>query len=215
MSNLSTHYYLATLCTFDLYYQHTIINFEYGDKAEGWWEGEDIAKQVLDMAIPVFEKEFGRECRACFMFDNSTNHGVLANDALVAQRMNWNSGGKQPVMRDGWMRGDENRSGMIRQVMYEEVKEDRQKKQVPKGMKRILQLEERGLFRDGLKMECRKQWTDEKGQKHTRRGCLVGVEDCCGRSMMELQPDFREQKGMVEEEVTRRGHLVIFYPKFH
>ena len=189
------------------------VYFEYGDKAEGWWKGEDVVKQVLDMAIPVFEKEFGRECRACFMFDNSTNHGVFANDALVAQRMNWNSGGKQPVMRDGWIRGDENGSVMVRQVMYEEVEEDGQRKRVPKGMKRIL--EEKGLVRDGLKMECRKQWTDEKGQKHARRGCLVGVEDCCGRRLMELQPDFREQKGMVEEEVTRRGHLVIFYPKFH
>ena len=83
---------------------------------------------------------------------------------------------------------------------------DGQRKRVPKGMKRIL--EERGLFRDGLKMECRKQWTDEKGQKHSRRGCLAGVEDCCGRRIMELQADFQEQKGMgrgglVSDVITR------------
>jgi hypothetical protein len=189
------------------------VYFEYGGKAEGWWKGEDVVKQVLDTAIPVFEKEFGRECRACFLFDNSTNHGVYAPDALVAGRMNWNSGGKQPVMRDGWMRGSENGPDRIRQVMYEEIEEDGKKKQVPKGIKRVL--EERALFRDGLRMECKKEWTDENGKKHTKRGCVDGVEDCCGRRILESQPDFREQKGMVEEEITRHGHLVMFYPKFH
>jgi hypothetical protein len=184
------------------------VYFEYGGNAEGWWKGEDVVKQVLDTAIPVFEKEFGSECRACFLFDNSTNHGVYAPDALVASRMNWKSGGKQPVMRDGWM-GPER----IRQVMYEEIEEGGKRKQVPKGIKRVL--EERALFRDGLKMECRKEWADENGQKHTKRGCVDGVEDCCGRRILESQPDFREQKGMVEEEITQRGHLVMFYPKFH
>ena len=189
------------------------VYFEYGGNAEGWWKGEDVVKQVLDTAIPVFEKEFGSECRACFLFDNSTNHGVYAPDALVAARMNWKSGGKQPVMRDGWMRGSENGLERIRQVMYEEIEENGKRTQVPKGIKRVL--EERGLFREGLKLECKKQWTDENGQKHTKKGCVDGVEDCCGRRILELQPDFREQKGMVEEEVTRRGHLVMFYPKFH
>lgn len=100
------------------------VYFEYGGNAEGWWKGEDVVKQVLDTAIPVFEKEFGSECRACFLFDNSTNHGVYAPDALVAARMNWKSGGKQPVMKDGWMRGSENGLERIRQVMYEEIEEN-------------------------------------------------------------------------------------------
>ena len=64
------------------------------------------------------------------MFDNSRNHGVCVKDALVAQRMNWNSGGKQPMIRDGWMRGGENDT--IPQVMYEEIKEDGNKKQIPR-----------------------------------------------------------------------------------
>ena len=32
---------------------------------------------------------------------------------------------------------------------------------------------------------------------------------------MELQPDFQAQKGIIQEEIERRGHMVIFYPKFH
>ena len=27
------------------------------------------------------------------------------------------------------------------------------------------------------------------------------------------QQDFQEQKGLLEEEVLKRGHLVLFYPK--
>ena len=49
----------------------------------------------------------------------------------------------------------------------------------------------------------------EREETH-KKGCVNGIEDCCGRRILELQPDFREQKGMVEEEVTRRGHLVMF-----
>ena len=32
---------------------------------------------------------------------------------------------------------------------------------------------------------------------------------------MANQQDFLEQKGMLEEEVHKRGHLVLFFPKFH
>jgi hypothetical protein len=33
--------------------------------------------------------------------------------------------------------------------------------------------------------------------------------------ILSLQQDFKNQKGKLEEEVERRGHLVAFYPKFH
>ena len=61
-----------------------------------------MVQQVLDKAIPVFEKEYGKDCKACFLFDNSSNHGVFAEDALIAERMNLKFGEKQPLMRDGW-----------------------------------------------------------------------------------------------------------------
>jgi len=81
------------------------VYFRYGDNGEGYWKGEDMVQQVLNKAIPVFEKEYGKECKACFLFDNSSNHGVFAEDALRAERMNLNCGGKQPLMRDGWYEG--------------------------------------------------------------------------------------------------------------
>jgi hypothetical protein len=32
---------------------------------------------------------------------------------------------------------------------------------------------------------------------------------------MALQPDFREQKSMLEEAINQRGHIALFLPKFH
>ena len=33
--------------------------------------------------------------------------------------------------------------------------------------------------------------------------------------ILELQPDFVNQKSLIEETIESHGHKVIFYPKFH
>ena len=124
------------------------IYFEYGDKGEGYWKGEDIVQQVLNKAIPVFEKEHGKECKACFLFDNSSNHGVFAEDALVAERMNLNSGGKQPLMRDGWYESSAD-FGSVR-VPQKMWFEDNDGKVIAKGLKQVLM--ERGIWREELRL---------------------------------------------------------------
>lgn len=187
------------------------VYFEYGNKTEGYWKGENLVEQVLSKAIPVFEKEFGKESKACFLFDNSSNHGAFKDDALVADRMNLNSGGKQPLMRDGWfmVNKDEGPVRVPQRMRYE----DDNGKINAKGLKWILQ--ERGIWKEGLRLECREKWKDVEGKEHTRKSCKSGITDCCARRLMSNQPDFREQKGMLEEEVIKHGHLVLFLPKFH
>ena len=37
----------------------------------------------------------------------------------------------------------------------------------------------------------------------------------CARAVMTNEPDFRDQKGRLEEELESGGQLMIFYPKFH
>jgi hypothetical protein len=58
----------------------------------------------------------------------------------------------------------------------------------PKGIKQVLI--ERGLWDNKLTMQCAKQ-------------------------ILNLQPDFKEQKSLVQEVIETAGHLCIVLPKFH
>jgi hypothetical protein len=39
--------------------------------------------------------------------------------------------------------------------------------------------------------------------------------DCCCHRILFTQPDFANQKSMLEEHCAARGYEVIFFPKFH
>lgn len=67
-------------------------------------------------------------------FDSSTNHRAYAPNALVACHMNVGSGGKQPIMRDGWY--IDKAGQRVIQVMHVNG--------VAKGLKMVLK--ERGLI---------------------------------------------------------------------
>lgn len=43
----------------------------------------------------------------------------------------------------------------------------------------------------------------------------MGALACCNKRILELQPDFQEQKSLVQEVIEAAGHLCIFLPKFH
>ncbi|KIJ39957.1 hypothetical protein M422DRAFT_174478, partial [Sphaerobolus stellatus SS14] len=77
----------------------------------------------------------------------------------------------------------------------------------PKGMQQVLM--ERGLYRSGLKMQCKKKKDGSGGR------CQPNSTDCCARHILDLQPDFHEQKSLVQEVIEEAGHLCIFLPKFH
>ncbi len=72
-----------------------------GKNDDGWWTAPDLLAQVQLKAIPMFER-MHPGCVAVFLFDNGTNHGAYADDALNVAKMNLNHGGKQPQLRDGW-----------------------------------------------------------------------------------------------------------------
>ncbi len=77
----------------------------------------------------------------------------------------------------------------------------------PKGMRQILI--ERGLWRDGLVMQCK------KSKKGTGGKCEARATNCCAKRILDLQADFQEQKSLVQEVIEAAGHLCIFLPKFH
>lgn len=53
-----------------------------------------------------------------------------------------------------------------------------------------------------------------KYEARTADRCKIG-KDCCHLWMLEVQPDFLQEKSMLETVIKAAGHEVIFYPKFH
>ena len=75
-------------------------DFEFGKNSQGYWTNSHMQDQ-LKLAVRLFE-EMHPSCQGLFIFDQSSNHGALSEDALRATTMNLGPGGKQPKMRDGY-----------------------------------------------------------------------------------------------------------------
>ncbi|KAF8237159.1 hypothetical protein L208DRAFT_1248943 [Tricholoma matsutake] len=54
---------------------------------------------------------------------------------------------------------------------------------------------------------------EAKGIKACEKKCESNA--CCNKWILELQPDFTEQKSLVQETIEAAGHLCLFLPKFH
>ena len=171
-----------------------------GKNQEGYWTFEHLLEQIKSKAIPIFEAKFPN-ATAVFAFDNSTNHAAYAKDALVAARMNLGPGGKQPIMRLTSFIDKDGRE-ITQQMVFSEDYSDPTLQGKPKGIKRILQ--ERGLWKEGLNLECLMCKKKESLRV-----------DCCARKIMASQPDFVAQKSAIVELIENAGHLCVFYPKFH
>ena len=130
------------------------------------------------------------------MIDNSQGHSAYAEDALLVSRMNVKPGGKQAHMRDGWFIQDGRR---IYQPMTFSATHPIYPNE-PKGIAAVLT--ERGLYQKELRGKCAGR-------------CNADMHNCCNKRILERQPDFQEQKSMVQEVIEAAGHLCIFLPKFH
>ena len=107
--------------------------------------------------------------------------------------MNVNPGGKQALMQDGWF--IQNGSKIAQSMVY--PSNHPTNPNATKGIKAVLM--ERGILPNHLRGKCKK--------------CTSDV--CCGKRILELQPDFQEQKSLVQEVIETAGHLCILLPKFH
>jgi hypothetical protein len=156
-----------------------------GANADGYWKKADMAHQLQE-AVKVF-KDLHPGTIGVFCFDQSSNHSAMPDDALNAKYMNLGSGGKQRVPRNGWfIRGA--------QKIVQEMHVDG----APKGLKKVLQ--ERGLWTsDRMRLECGGEPADM----------------CCARHVMSEQPDFQEQRSLLQETVENEGMKFELYPKFH
>ena len=177
---------------------------EYGK--DNYWTGEKMVKHT-SFVIKILKYAFPH-CEGFFAFDNASNHCAYTPDALIASKMNLGSGGKQPRLRDGWHLTSNQPHSMV----FSQDHPTPELRGQPKGIRQVLY--ERGLWQDyrndgsRFLLLCPKT-KDRSGCDRTLNG------ECCATTLLQSQPDFKEQKGWLQELVEETGHSVIFYPKFH
>ena len=170
-------------------------------QTDGYWKSEHMLDQLVHKAIPIFEV-LHPGCTGVFCFDQSTNHNAMAEDALIVRRMNLSPGGAQPKMRNGWYI-DESGEKHVQSMIFPNDYSVEQLRERPKGIKQVLV--ERNLWpTKKIRLMCEK--CSEK--------CADEL-DCCAQRIMSLQPDFLEQRSLLEEAVIGAGHIFERYPKFH
>jgi hypothetical protein len=47
------------------------------------------------------------------------------------------------------------------------------------------------------------------------KNCNIDATSSCAKWILNLQPDFQEQRSLVQEVIEAAGHMCIFLPKFH
>ena len=85
--------------------------------------------------MPKYPKEDG--WRIVWIFDRSSCHAAMPDDALDVLKMNVNPNGKQQIMRDGWWGGKPQKMNFSLGIA--------------KGLRQVL--EERGVDTQGMKVE--------------------------------------------------------------
>ena len=179
-----------------------------GKNKDDYWNNEQMIQQTID-AIDAFES-MAPKAVGIFCYDNSSGHRAFASDALNANSLlvgdiSWAKEVPQPSRNSWYLRVRDGKR--IEQLMNSNTENGLQRK----GMETILK--ERGLWKQGLVGDC-KLCSEE-----LKRG-FVGVIDvsrnaCCMGRIISLQPDFKEQKSQLEELIVSRGHVCLFFPKFH
>lgn len=193
--------------------------FKAGESRDGWWTSKHMVEQLKNDAIPLFDA-LHPNCTAVFLFDNSSNHGAFASDALMVSRMtlkekSWSEDEKHQF-HDTFYKS-KTTGEMVPQSFYyykDEIVSTTRKgknKVEPvryfKGVRKIL--EERGL------------WVGHDTEGHKWK-FHCGAPDratpiCCAHHFLENQPDFKEQKSALEEVITKseNRHIFELYPKYH
>lgn len=115
--------------------QQARLLLEYGENREGYFTSEKFMAQV-DIAVKIAEVKYPRSdnWKYVWIFDQSSCHKAMADDALDASKMNVKPGGMQPKMRTTMWAGKEQK------MCYDNG--------TPKGMRAVL--EERGINTETL-----------------------------------------------------------------
>jgi hypothetical protein len=163
-----------------------------GKSGDPWWDAKQLIAQ-MGPSIDIFEKAHPNKV-GLFIFDQSSAHASLPQDAIRPFDMNKSDGGKQPFAGGTIIpqsNPDVSKRGLV------------QKMTLPDGTQKGLKatLEERGFDVSNLRAKCSPV-------------CPFESKDCCMARLLSQQEDVKNQVSMLEKNITSRGHLCIFLPKF-
>ncbi|EIE88582.1 hypothetical protein RO3G_13293 [Rhizopus delemar RA 99-880] len=190
--------------------------FKAGTARDGWWTSKHMVEQLKEDAIGLFEA-LHPNCVAVFLFDNSSNHGAFADDALVASRMTLNE--KPSPLSEKFQFRDT--VYISRFTDMEEVQSFYYEKEIKKRDKKGNLKTKKVRYFKGIRkiLEERSLWIghDLEGKKWKLH---CGAPDrvnpiCCALHFLENCPDFKNQKSVLEEVIITSGHIFELYPKYH
>jgi transposase len=143
-----------------------------GKNQEGYWTNKHVAAQLKDSVIPIFDfLHPGKQ--GLFLFDNSSNHGNYAEDALTSDLTKKDGGAKtNDKMRAGWYIKDGQR--------VEQIMQNAQGKQ--KGLVSILS--ERGLYRRGMSRDELCALLADQPDFKAQESCLSEITHGAGHEIL-------------------------------
>ena len=164
-----------------------------GSNGDAWWDTKQLLIQI-QKTIEIFDAAH-LDCQALFIFDQPSAHASLGDDALKAFEMNKSNGGKQWKQKD--MIVPNNAPAVHMHGHMQKMMTDRGE---AKGLKDVL--EEQGFSVSKMWAKCLPV-------------CPFENTDCCMACLLSHQGNFVNQISMLEELISKAGHLCLFLPKFH
>ena len=162
----------------------TVIMYP-GANRDGYFTNEQLAIQTKEM-LKIFEI-LHPDCTALVAYDNSANHHAMADDGLVANRLNLKDGGKNVgLLRNGWF-DDADGTRLIQTMLTENGKQ--------KGVRTIL--EERGLFIPGMKLGEARKLLSSQPDFSSQRPLLVETVQNAEHSII-FYPKFHPEFNFIE-----------------
>src|SRR5882724_9054167 len=148
--------------------------------------------EQVTSAIEIF-KAAHPDCQSLFIFDQSSAHASLPDDALKSFEMNKSDSGAQRKQHDTIIPDSNPDSRFRSQLQAMTTATGKQK-----GLQAVL--EERGFDVSRLKAKCKPV-------------CMFESQNCCMARLLSQQEDFVNQESMLEKHIKAAGHECIFLPK--
>ncbi|KAI8349906.1 hypothetical protein BD560DRAFT_439120 [Blakeslea trispora] len=208
------------------------VKFFPGVNNDGYWTSKHMQDQLSNDVIPLFEM-LHPNMVGVFLFDQSSNHKAFSDDALVANRMQQYPAIHKPgsvkykkgyyvnsvgvrVEQDFYVSKTFNYNALVKTYFNNSLSPQQKRQEcqkiIDKGhedkrhnsteyfidIKRTLA--DRGL-NHSLNLKCTEDQTSSS--------------QCCATHLLQSQPDFQEQRSLLETVVASSGHLFELYPKYH